>query len=462
MPGCSFVYCVPLNALKLSRTITILLCGGALVVALSSVVLASGPVEIAPADPGLVPSSLISLDNGDEQAYAIVVSKSDQRVRVYEQRDGLRLKHQFSCSTGEVPGKKERSGDRKTPEGVYFFTKSFEKRELSPVYGNGAFVLDYPNLLDVQLGRGGNNIWLHGSNKPIKDRDSNGCVVTDNDAFETLARYIDLNRTPVIIKEEIEMVPAERQFEQKESLTRFLKEWATALEDGSFQEYTACYNSPPEDADALWREWEQIRRSWQDAQVPFDISIRNLTLVRGNPCITALFDQIVELDGKTITAGRKKLFLEGDGKGWRIVADGYQPADAASGSSRPLLAAIHRMDRFLTDHKQIADVVSAWAAAWSSKDITRYRGLYSSDFHSRGMNLEQWIRYKKGLNARYKSIRVRVEDLKIDQGVEKGVATFLQRYDSNVHHSRGIKRLLLKRTGGTWKIYQETFKQIRG
>ena len=407
-----------------------------------------------------IPDSLISLGSDDGPAYAIVVEKDTQTVTLYEYKDTFCLSHKFSCSTGEVAGNKQKSGDRKTPEGIYFFTKAFKKRDLNPIYGNRAFVMDYPNLVDRKSNRGGNNIWLHGSNKPIRSRDSNGCVVMDNDELEILARCIQLNRTPIIVKQKVHVVPTEDQLADRKSLATFLEHWQTAFVTGERAKYSTCYSEPPGDLDTLWKLWDRIRAAWQRAQIPFDMKLRNLTFLRGNPCAVALFDQVIHLDRQVDTVGTKKLFLENDGNTWKIVGEVYQTGDPGHGANGPLVTALNRLDRVRRDHRAIADLVAGWADAWSSKDVRRYRACYAPDFRAGGMDLKAWIRYKERLNRRYDLIQVWIEDLKIQQRPERSTATFLQQYYSSGHESVGIKRLRLKRIGGAWKIYRETWHKI--
>ena len=447
-------------ASKIFRAIPILVCHSLLTFTLFCVVPASVASDRHLPQVKLIPDSLISLSSDDGQACAILVEKETQCLMVYEYKDTFCLRHKFPCSTGEVAGNKQKSGDRKTPQGIYFFTRACNKRDLSPTYGNRAFVMDYPNLMDRNLKRGGNNIWLHGSNKPIKPRDSNGCVVMNNDDLERLAPYIRLNRTPIIIKQGLDMVPAERQLADKKGLATFLDHWKTAFVTGDRAKYSACYSEPPEDLDTLWRVWDRIRTSWQRARIPFDIKLQNLTLLRGNPCVVALFDQVIHLDRQVSVVGTKKLFLENNGKTWKVVWGVYQTGDSDHGANGPMVNSLNRLDRLRQDHRAIADLVDEWADAWSSKDIRRYQGCYAHDFRARGMGLGAWIRYKDRLNRRYDSIRVWIEDLKIEQGPERSAATFLQRYDSSGHRSVGIKRLRFKRIEGAWKIYRETWHRL--
>jgi ketosteroid isomerase-like protein len=282
----------------------------------------------------------------------------------------------------------------------------------------------------------------------------------NNDDLKRLAQYIRLNRTPIIVKQKLDMVPAERRVADKKGLASFLEDWETAFVTGDRAKYSTCYSEPSGDLDALWRVWDRIRTTWQRAQIPFDMELRNLTLLRGNPCAVVLFDQVIHLDRQVSTVGTKKLFLEKNGKTWKIVGEVCQPNDSDHGGNRLLVTALNRLDRLRRDHRAISDLIAEWADAWSSKDIRRYRACYNPDFRAGGMDLRAWIRYKERLNRRYDSIQVCIEDLKIQQGPERSTATFLQRYDSSGHQSVGIKRLRLKRIGEAWKIYRETYHRV--
>ncbi len=405
----------------------------------------------------LIPESLIHLGFSNNPGHALVVEMESQTIKVYECKDGFTLKHSFPCSTGKVPGKKEKTGDQKTPEGVYFFTKTFKKRYLSPTYGNMAFVMDYPNLLDSKSGRNGDNIWLHGTNKPLKPRDTNGCVTVANGNIDILARYIQLNRTPIIIKKKLSMVSVDSNASALNGLLMFLENWKTAFIKGDKKNYSACYGLPSDSFDELWKTWEAMHTVWQNAKTPFRMNFKDMVIARANPCIVVLFNQVLHLDHHTTTVGAKKLFLKQSRDTWKIVAETYQPTELVNGIKKPLVASLVRLDQLREGHKAVAGLVTEWAKAWSSKDIKQYETCYAKDFRAKGMDLKAWIRYKRRLNKRYDWIRVSVEDLKVCQDGARSTATFLQRYNSNVLHSEGIKRLRLKLVNGLWKIRRETW-----
>ncbi len=423
--------------------------------ALVPVVNASSAPDSHGADSDLVPDSIISMTSEDGPAHAIVVEKDTQTLSVYEYTDRFVLKHRFACSTGEVPGKKKTSGDRKTPEGIYLFTKAHKKRDLSPIYGNGAFVMDYPNLIDRRANRDGNSIWLHGTNKPLKPRDSNGCVAVENGHIDTLARYIRLNRTAIVIDKKLNMVSHESLAAEQEGLSRFLEDWKRAFLTGDKTKYYAFYDRAPAELDSLWQTWSPIRTAWQDARLSFEMSLKNMTLARGNPSVVAVFDQVMHMDGLAARIGTKKLFLEPTGSTWKIVGEVLQGASSNPEPTKPVANALARLDRLQKDHKETSRLIADWADAWSSKDIGRYRACYADDFYSRKMDLDAWIRYKKNLSKRYDSIQVSVEDLQIRENSDRTTATFVQRYRSSGHLSVGMKTIRLKRLGGQWRIYRE-------
>ena len=109
--------------------------------------------------------------------------------------------------------------------GVYFFIKKFNKRDLTPIYGTRAFPMDYPNVLDQHAGRSGNAIWLHGTNKPIKPRDSNGCIVLANPHIDALDPYITLNRTPIIVVDTLSYSSVDTLTSTKNAVIQFLLSW---------------------------------------------------------------------------------------------------------------------------------------------------------------------------------------------------------------------------------------------
>ena len=100
--------------------------------------------------PRLVPRAMMKWPEKGSP-YAVLVDKSQQKIFLYHKKDPFRPEKVYPCSTGENEGRKSRQNDRRTPEGIYFFTKSYVEKYLYPIYGERAFPLDYPNPLDQNI-----------------------------------------------------------------------------------------------------------------------------------------------------------------------------------------------------------------------------------------------------------------------------------------------------------------------
>lgn len=453
---------IPTYSSKSSRTVVILVFLCLLALAGASLIPGNVPLSAYSEDLPLqlIPDSLIGLNSENGPAYAIVVEKETQTLTLYQFNGTFSLKYRFPCSTGEVVGEKLQSGDRKTPEGVYFFTKQFSERHLAPIYGSGAFVMDYPNFMDRKYKRSGNSIWLHGSDKPIKARDSNGCVVLNNDDLDVLARYIQLNRTPIVVVKKMNLVSPPVQLLTKKSLADFLSKWKEALVNGDLDKFTACYSQPHGDPDVIEQAWNHIQTAQQRSQIPLDVRFENVSMLKGNSDVVILLDQVMHLDRRVTPVGTKKLFLEKQDNAWTILAEEYQPHDPRFVGSTPLIAALNDMERLFADRIVLAELVSEWVAAWGSKDIERYRSFYARDFQGGGWDLDTWIRNKKRLNRLYDSIQISIEGLSIKLEGDKSTLTFLQRYDATGYQAVGMKHLEMKRIGGEWKIHREYWEKI--
>ena len=187
------------------------------------------------------PLSLLGMDF-KEESYAILVEKQRQKLFLYGSLDGeVELIKSFPCSTGENSGDKKEKGDKKTPEGIYFFTRTFEDEELNPRYGAKAFVLNYPNFFDRLQQKDGRGIWLHGVNKPLVPNDSKGCIALNNQDILELAKYISLYRTPIIVLEKIENLPEEEIGRKEHQLKNFVYKWLNSWENKELLNYMSCY-----------------------------------------------------------------------------------------------------------------------------------------------------------------------------------------------------------------------------
>lgn len=408
------------------------------------------------------PAAVIYRSPSERPAYAVLVDKSEQRLHLYRIDRGLERVFTMRCSTGENKGAKTRSGDRKTPEGVYFFTNAYEQKDLSPIYGTRAFPIDYPNSLDRLRGLTGNSIWLHGTNKPIRDRDSNGCIALQNEDIDRLAPYITLYDTPIIIQKKLEMTADEtgrKRFAGR--VQELLEGYREALVHGSYHDYLSFYDDAFLPEIDWWTEWEGRKVALTGEKRTLGIEFGDTAVYRHGDMAVATVSQTLLVDDTRIPVGVKTLFLSvGDG-GLHIVAEAFSGLNGEdmNAAGNPLVIAANSFHPMADTRTEIADMIEDWLKAWSAKDIDQYGAFYARDFSSQGMGLDSWIAYKRDLNKKYDYIKVTSDRLRIKNGDKRATASFVQTYEASGYRAVGMKSLLLKRENGQWKIYRETFRR---
>ena len=267
--------------------------------------------------PRLVPASLLNWPK-EGSDYAILVDKSTQRVFVYHWNNLCTPVKVYKCSTGENGGPKSRRNDKKTPEGIYFFTHSYVKRELSSIYGARAFPLDYPNPMDKKKGRDGYGIWFHGTSRLLRPNDTNGCIVLEDHSIDELAAYIKLNDTPVIISSKIEMIDRDKLEEEKRELLEIIEAWKRAWEREEIDRYMSLY-SPRFTSDGKnWEKWKRHKARLAKKYRQINVKIENLRLLKNDGIVLAKFDQRYSTEGFE-SQGEKRLYLQQNSSEWKII-----------------------------------------------------------------------------------------------------------------------------------------------
>ena len=410
------------------------------------------------AEPPATPQSIVLLPG---QVHAIIVEKKTQMLYVYSnQGHEASLVFQTACSTGEASGVKEKAGDKKTPEGVYFLTDEFEDRYLTPIYGKRAFPTDYPNLVDRREGKNGSAIWIHGTNKKLKPMDSNGCVALENDSILKLSEFIKLNATPVIMVEEMRPADKSEQAAAREGIQRFVESWKRALTADNYHSYLSHYSAGYLPDIQWWEKWTALRDQALKKTQKISFSSENIGIYRYDQLYVLLFDFSMTIDTETVQLGKRKMFLSRSKGNWEIIGDIYQHKTAAYKHQKaPIVAAAMKLVARDQGPQLVLNTVNQWLAAWSARDIDKYSSFYSTRFHSDGLNKKRWIQRKRGLAKKYNYISVTGKDFVVKAQKDKAEVTFFQEYESSGFTTRGTKILKLVDEGGLWKIYQEIWKE---
>ncbi len=179
-------------------------------------------------------------------------------------------------SIGEEGPDKKRSGDKRTPIGVYFVTEQLDTSKMHEKYGATAFPLDYPNAWDQQADRDGDGIWLHGvdpqgGHRP--ERDTDGCIALANEDLQALAVEFEDNVTPVLVTTEVDWHETPDNNAIRNELENRVAEWAASKEEGDLFTFLSLY-------DKDFERWGMDKSEWSilNLQSASQRAIREVTL----------------------------------------------------------------------------------------------------------------------------------------------------------------------------------------
>ncbi len=177
----------------------------------------------------------------NKSPHLIIVSTATNRLFVYENsKKGYKELANYYISIGRKGFGKRYEGDLKTPIGIYNIQQELFDKNLAELYGVGALTLNYPNEWDLQKGRTGSGIWLHGTPRETFSRAplaSRGCVVLNNPAMKSLVSEFGLNQyTPIIIADNktFYVTPGDGENNNKQQVLLEINNWLRQQEGNNF------------------------------------------------------------------------------------------------------------------------------------------------------------------------------------------------------------------------------------
>jgi L,D-transpeptidase YnhG len=240
---------------------------------------------------GGVPTQFLTLSPQSRHAIAIDASRS--RLYLFENQTStrstseqdrtprLKLIGDFYISVGLSGIEKTTEGDKRTPLGVYYITSTLNPANLPDLYGVGALPINYPNPLDVQRGKTGSGIWLHGtpSDQFVRaPQASDGCVVLSNPDLERVLATVQIRTTPVVIAPELQWVQPEALAGDRGQFETVLESWRQTRSAGDANGLKGFYSSrfmnQGRDLAQWWPRVENELRSSGSRQIQLkDVSV---------------------------------------------------------------------------------------------------------------------------------------------------------------------------------------------
>jgi murein L,D-transpeptidase YafK len=377
--------------------------------------------------------------------HVILVEKSSQRLFIYRFDGNYELLATYNCATGENPGDKQISGDSKTPEGIYFFTKAVGEKYLTSTYGARAFPMSYPNLMDRRRSKGGNNIWVHGTNEELQERSTNGCIVLVNGDVVQLDSYIKLWNTPIIVEQELKYEDRSTLLHQGQLLLETVNDWSQAWSQKDLDRYLSYYAS-----DFRWKNldlqgWRQ-KKAWLNQRYKkISVQLSDVRLFRQGDVVLATADMTYRSD-RFASRGFKHLYLVQNSVDWRILAEEWHRSGRAA--PPPLRLAAKPPEDGDATEESVLLFVEQW------------RECYHPQFRTRDMGLRGWSRYKRQLFSRSSERVIQLGDIETEVQGSAAVVNSTQEYRSETYEDSGLKTLRLRWYRDRWTIFRETWKPL--
>ena len=361
----------------------------------------------------------------------ILVEKDTQHLKLLSYDGEFRVLATYPCATGENDGRKVESGDSRTPEGIYFITKSYTDSRIT-VFGNRAFHLDYPNLYDRKAGRNGTGIYIHGTNRQLTPTSTNGCITMRNKDLERLSSYLRQDEIPVVI------VPSSK-----------------VLSRAGFKLMEIS------DAQALAMLVPEEIRAENEVEIQqlFLLSDGSQAVAIGRFLLHRQDYASAESFSRTYMTYEMKQGWTAAEQLWQASPSVIEPVARLKVAVRGKIASSEEVLEYPKNEGQVIDFVEKWRQAWQNKELQQYIDCYAESFTDGRRNLTAWKRYKARLNRQYASISVNIDAVAVHWSPSGASVSFHQIYDSDRYHAEGHKTLELAYGDTGWQILREIWSQ---
>ncbi|MFT5258282.1 MAG: murein L,D-transpeptidase YafK [Saprospiraceae bacterium] len=286
--------------------------------------------EFNPAKQGLVPASILKLDK--QHRTALFVDTKAARLYVFNNNNGsLEHVNDYYITIGLQGTHKQIEGDEKTPIGVYHVTSFIPDEELPPLYGTGAFPINYPNIIDKRHKRTGYGIWIHGTHPESFNRvpyASNGCVALSNPEFTALRSLVDPGlRTPVVISDDVDWIAPSNDTQATEILKRTLFSWQTGWESLDTDKYLNHYSKTKFKSQGghNYRKWATQKRQVGKNKTRVDIGLTNISLFTypsEKDMVVVDFNQHYQSNNFESESSKRQYWQKDQTGDWKIIYEG--------------------------------------------------------------------------------------------------------------------------------------------
>ena len=273
-----------------------------------------------------LPANIVKLSHN--YRHVLLFDARHSRLYVFENHEATpRLIADYYASAGKDGMGKESEGDNRTPSGVYKITYTLDDDQLPELYGEAAYVLNYPNRWDQTQHRSGSGIWLHGVPRITYSRPpetSRGCVVTSNAVIQRLKQTINPLQTSVVLATQVDWLDEAQWREDQTKLLSVIGQWQSDWQSLDVEQYLKHYSSAYQDMKLDYRQMLSQTRRNAKKKTMIKVTIKNIDLLRYSAepqRYVAHFDQDYKSNNYNISY-RKQQIWQREGADWKIIFEG--------------------------------------------------------------------------------------------------------------------------------------------
>ena len=279
----------------------------------------SEPLNVLPAYILKLPASVTTVLIAETGSATLHRYVADER--------GLQFGQAQQMSIGQDGAGKEKTGDKKTPLGIYFVLEELDTSNLHEKYGPVAFPLDYPNAWDVLNQRTGSGIWIHGvtpGSGVRPERDTDGCIALPNKELLLLKPQLTPLQTPVIVTRHIQTLSAQEISSTRDRLLAALDLWSNSYRDGDWNQFLSLYDQDFEYRGMTREKWFAYRVQTVGTRQIEGFSVDEFLLLADpeeNNLYLSRFRQVISDSGRSVATTKRLYWRKTEQGEFRIVTE---------------------------------------------------------------------------------------------------------------------------------------------